>query len=147
MADCVTCGVVLVGRQKLYCTDPVCKRTAARAAHLQKTYGISLADWDRIWEFQGKRCAICKREPKIKPDGTEETFHLDHEHAQGQSGPIRGIVCPYDNTRIIGRLKSHERAQALADYLREPPATRALQREVWAPGRPRKKRTTKRRKR
>ncbi|WP_073837498.1 endonuclease domain-containing protein [Micromonospora sp. CB01531] len=146
MADCVTCGGLLVGRQKKYCSDPECKKLAPREAHLLKTYGISLEDWDVIWEYQGRKCAICGREPKIKPDGTEEVFHLDHEHAKGQSGPIRGIVCPYDNTRTIGRLKSHERAQRLADYLREPPATKALGRTVIAPGRPPKKRTPRKRK-
>lgn len=145
MADCVTCGGLLGGQQKKYCGDP-CAKTAAREAHLLKTYGITLGDWDAIWEFQGKKCALCGREPRIKPDGSEEMFHLDHEHSQGQSGPVRGIVCPFDNTRVIGRLKSHEKAQRLADYLREPPATKALGRTVVAPGRPPKKRKARRKK-
>ncbi len=135
------CGVILTGRQLKYAND-VCKKSGSRAAWVLKTYGITMQEWDKIWDEQGRVCAICKRAPR---EG--ETFHLDHEHRNGQSGPVRGIVCPYDNTRIIGRLKSHERAQALADYLRDPPATRALGREVIAPGRPKKtrRRTTRRR--
>jgi len=46
-------------------------------------------------------------------------------------------LCPYDNTYVVGRLRDHKRAQALADYLRDPPARRALGRVVIAPGRKR----------
>lgn len=99
------------------------------------TYGITLDDWDAIFAEQGNVCAICKRAPR-----PGETFHLDHEHTKGQSGPLRGILCPFDNTRTVGRLKSYAKAQAMADYFREPPATRALGRVVIAPGRPPKKR-------
>lgn len=133
------CGAGLTGRQLKYASES-CKKIGNRSAWIMKTYGITLEEWDAIWKEQGEKCAICKRKPKVKPDGSTETFHLDHEHRDGPSGPVRGIVCPYDNTRIIGRLKSHERAQALADYLRDPPATRALGREVIAPGRPRVRR-------
>lgn len=147
MADCVTCGDLLVGSQKKYCKKDACKKTAGREAHLLRTYNIGQVEWNLIWEAQGKCCAICKREPRLKADGTLETFHLDHEHAVKQSGPIRGILCPYCNTRLVGRLKSHERAQQLADYLRDPPATKALGRTVVAPGRPPKKRQPRRKKR
>lgn len=133
------CGIVLTGRQLKFASE-ACKKIGNREAWIMKTYGITLKEWNLIWLEQGEKCAICGRKPRVG-----ETFHLDHEHSVGQSGPVRGIVCPYDNTRIIGRLKSHERAQALADYLRDPPATRALGREVIAPGRPRKKRTYRKR--
>lgn len=134
------CGTGLVGRQRSYATEE-CRKRAQRAAWVLKTYGITMEEWDTIFEAQGRVCAICKRAPK-----PGETFHLDHEHQGGPSGPVRGIVCPFDNTRTIGRLKSHERAQALADYLRDPPAQRALGRIVIAPGRPKKKRAKRRRK-
>lgn len=138
---CIVCGGILTGRQKKY-DRAECSKAAGRAIWIMKTYGITLAEWDAIWIEQGECCGICKRKPRAN-----EVFHLDHEHRDGPSGPVRGIVCPYDNTRIIGRLKSHERAQALADYLRSPPAPRALGREVIAPGRPRKKRQPRKRKR
>lgn len=136
---CLHCGGLLTGRQKKYCSA-ACSKHAGRAAWILKVYGITMEEWDAIWEAQGGVCPICKRAPRPK-----EIFHLDHEHTNGQSGRVRGIVCPYDNTRTIGRLKSHERAQALADYLRDPPATRALGREVIAPGRPKKKRQPRKR--
>ncbi|GAB3847402.1 hypothetical protein GCM10029963_28820 [Micromonospora andamanensis] len=144
--ECVVCAGELSGSQRKY-DKPECAKRGARAEWILKTYGITLAEWDLIWEHQGRCCAICKRKPRVKEDGTEETFHLDHEHAQGQAGPVRGILCPYCNTRLVGRLKSADRAQSLADYLHTPPATVALGRVVIAPGRPRKRRVTARRKR
>ena len=100
---------------------------------------MSQADYDAILLAQGGVCGICKRAPR-----PGEVFHVDHEHRQGQAGPVRGILCPYCNTRLVGRLKSAEKAQAMADYLRDPPATKALGREVWAAGRPKKKRVYRR---
>lgn len=135
------CGTVLVGRQRSWASEK-CRKIGTRAAWIKKTYGITMEEFDLIWEEQRGVCAICKRPPRAG-----ETFHIDHEHAEKGAGPLRGIVCPYDNTRIIGRLKSHERAQALADYLLDPPAQRALKRQVWSPGRPKKKRQPRKRKR
>lgn len=137
-ATCATCNGSLTGNQRRYCSIE-CRRQASRAAWVEKVYGITLAEWDTIWRAQGERCPICERKPR-----PGETFHLDHEHAQGQAGPIRGILCPYCNVRLVGRLKDHRKAQALADYLRDPPAPRALGRVVIAPGRPKKKRRKRR---
>ncbi len=135
------CGATLTGRQLKYFSE-ACKKQGTRNAWLIKTYGITQLDYDSILAEQGGVCGICKRAPR---EG--EIFHVDHEHRTGQSGPVRGILCPYCNTRLVGRLKSAEKAQAMADYLRDPPAPRALGREQWADGRPKKKRTYRRKKR
>ncbi len=124
------CEQVLTGKRKKYASAE-CAKLAGRAAWVMRVYGITLADYDIIFEFQGGRCGVCHREPKPK-----EVFHIDHEHG----GHVRGLLCPYCNTRLVGRLKSHERAQQLADYLKNPPAVEALGRLVIAPGRPKKKR-------
>lgn len=134
MTDCEVCGGILTGRQRKFCSAK-CSKAGGRAAWVLKVYGITLAEWDAIFAAQGGVCAICRREPR-----KGETFHLDHEHTTGQSGRVRGILCSYCNTRLVGRLKDHTKAQNMADYLRDPPATKALGREVIAPGRPKKKR-------
>ncbi len=135
------CEQILTGRRKKYASAE-CSKRSGRDTWILKTYGITRDEWNLIWAEQDERCGICQRKPK-----NNETFHLDHEHRDGPSGPVRGICCPYCNTRLIGRLKSHERAQQLADYLRNPPSLRALGREVIAPGRPRKKRQPRKRQR
>ncbi len=133
------CRAVLTGRQLKYATED-CRKRQSRDNWLRLTYDISSEEYDLILISQGGVCGICKRAPR---DG--EIFHVDHEHREKQSGPVRGILCPYCNTRLVGRLKSHEKAQAMADYLRDPPASRALGREAWATGRPKKKRTYRKR--
>lgn len=124
---CVVDGTPLRGAQRKYCDNPECKRQGAREAWLIKTYGITLADFDTILAHQGGKCGCCRM--AFKPS---ETPVVDHEHGKH----VRGIVHDHCNRRLIGRLKSWERAQNLADYLREPPAVKALGREVIAPGRP-----------
>lgn len=137
--DCIECGGILTGRRRKYCSSN-CSKAAGRAAWVNRVYGLTLDQWETIWQSQDGRCGICRREPR-----PNETFHLDHEHREKGGGPCRGILCPYCNTRLVGRLKSHERAQQLADYLRDPPATKALGVEIWAPGRPKKKRQPRKR--
>lgn len=134
---CVHCGGMLTGRQKKYCSA-ACSKANGRAIWVMRVYGITLEEYDVIFAYQDGRCGVCHRLPK-----PGETFHIDHEHG----GHVRGILCPYCNTRLVGRLKSHERAQQLADYLRTPPAEAALGRIVIAPGRPKKKRAPRKRKR
>ncbi len=131
------CNAILTGRQLKYASE-ACKKRGNRDAWLIKTYGITQKDYDEILAFQGGVCGICKRPPRVG-----EVFHVDHEHRDKQSGPLRGLLDSYCNTRLVGRLKSHERAQAMADYLRDPPATKALGREVWSAGRPKKTRRRK----
>ena len=82
-----------------------------------KTYGLTLADYDTILEFQEGVCPVCG-----KGFAAGTTPHIDHEHG----GHVRGLVHSYCNTRLIGRLKDWQTAQRLADYLRDPPATKAL---------------------
>lgn len=109
---------------------------ASRTVWLAKIYGLTLADYTTILEYQDGRCGCCN-----EPFAAGATPHIDHEHG----GPVRGIVHAYCNTRLIGRLRSADKAQKVADYLRDPPAMRALGRAVVAPGRPKKPRKPRRR--
>lgn len=129
---CQECGKPLTGRQSKFCSDG-CRKQAARWAWILAVYGLTPEDYRAILAHQGGKCAICK---KTFPEG--KTPHVDHEH--GKAPFVRGILCAYCNTRLVGRLKNHQLAQWLADYLRDPPAVTALGRAVHAPGRPPKKR-------
>ena len=100
-----------------------------------RTYGLTLEQFDQIVSFQGGLCPITGRE--LFPENGKQLIHVDHDHS---SGHVRGVVTAYANTRLIGRLRSWQTAQNLADYLRDPPATKALGGPVVAPGRPKKKR-------
>lgn len=127
---CVVCGGQLRGPQRKY-DKPECAAVGSRATWVLKTYGITLEQFDQILAFQDGVCGCCR-----KPFRENETPHIDHEHG----AHVRGLVHAYCNTRLIGRLKSWEAAQNLADYLKNPPAVAALGEAVMAPGRTARKR-------
>jgi hypothetical protein len=77
-------------------TDPdhrekrrVRNRLAQRRMVFKKVYGISLADYEVMFERQGGACAICKR--------TGLTLCVDHCHLTGE---VRGLLCIRCNSAI-----------------------------------------------
>lgn len=66
-----------------------------RDLHL-KRYGITSAEWDAMFEAQGRRCAACgSTEPNNK-----RGWHTDHDH---NTGVVRGILCHHCNV-TLGKL-------------------------------------------
>jgi Recombination endonuclease VII len=138
MTECACgCGILLTGRQKKWADG--CQKREVRNAYLLSHYGISQAQYDQLLDYQGGKCAVCGKEPK-----GQRKLVVDHEHAGGPAGKVRGLICNIPcNLRIVAKHKSPDILQAAADYLRQPPAV-ALWGEIIAPGRPRKKRRRRR---
>jgi hypothetical protein len=67
--------------------------TAAWEASLKREYGIDSGVFNLLWESQGNRCAVCKRERMVG----EKRFHVDHDHITGK---VRGILCFKCNSGI-----------------------------------------------
>lgn len=80
---------------------------------LQREYGITLDDYNRILAEQGGGCGICGVvAARSKAGGTR--LHVDHDHATGKA---RGLLCDTCN-RGIGQLGDDpERLRAAARYL------------------------------
>lgn len=94
--------------------NPIEKR---RDAYLRRIYNISLSEYLLILDDQGFKCCLCLKDL----EGISNP--VDHDH---KSGVVRGILCPYCNHRVLGRMTDWQVAQRMADYLREPPAVYAL---------------------
>lgn len=62
-----------------------------RSARIQKKYGISLADYERMLAQQKGRCAICGDPPG------KNRLAVDHNH---QTGAVRGLLCVRCNTSL-----------------------------------------------
>src|SRR5467141_1479616 len=62
------------------------KHASERNCRLKKKYGISQSDWNRLFDEQDKKCAICKADNP----GNRYGWNTDHDHA---TGLIRGILC------------------------------------------------------
>lgn len=134
VSTCEGCGGALTGRQRKWCSEQ-CQQDGRRWDWILQTYGLTRDDYTAICVFQDWTCPICLR----FLDQVGGVPHIDHEHG----AHVRGIVCQYCNTRIIGRLKDWETAQRLADYLKDPPAIQVVG-MVIAPGRrPRRRRRRK----
>jgi Autographiviridae endonuclease VII len=65
------------------------RRLWQRKNVFQKVYGISMADYEAMFERQGGACAICKR--------TGVTLCVDHCHLTGE---VRGLLCSQCNSAI-----------------------------------------------
>jgi hypothetical protein len=92
-----------------------------RARQLMVNYGITIADWDRMFEEQGGVCAACRRP---SPDGGR--LHVDHNH---KTKKVRGLLCSPCNI-IIGQADEQpSRLRGIADYVEahEEPALQVVE--------------------
>jgi len=131
----VVCGGILTGRQKKYCSSG-CSKLEGRRSHVWRCFNITLEEYDLILLLQGGGCGICGRLPK-----SGKSLAVDHDH---KTGKIRGLLCFMCNKRVIGA-RTAEVLIKTAEYVTNPPAPRALGREVVAPGRPKRKRQPRKR--
>ena len=85
--------------------------------NLKKNYGISLSDYEYLYESQNGKCAICNVEHDgYDPQGNKRRMDADHCH---KTKRIRGLLCIRCN-RGIGMLgDSVEIVSSALKYLKE----------------------------
>jgi Recombination endonuclease VII len=91
------------------------RKSRNRKARLKRDFGISVCQWDALFEAQGHRCACCSTTDPRSKNGWE----LDHDHV---TKGIRGILCKPCN-RLLGMLGDQladvaSRSEQLLTYLR-----------------------------
>lgn len=97
---------------------------AAWAAYLLRTYGITKADYEALYEFQGGLCALCRR-----ATGKSKRLSVDHDH---KTGEVRGLLCGTCN-KILGHARDDvEFFERGMNYLHATPWSR-VQRQWPAP--------------
>ena len=93
--------------------------------HIMAKYGLTTEQYQRIYEYQGGCCAICKRAKGIK-----KKLSVDHDH---ETGEIRMLACQGCN-RMLGHLRDDPEAfERAAECLRNPPARAALGQITYVP--------------
>lgn len=60
--------------------------------HLERSYGLTLKEYDRLLMNQQGNCAACDRPPK---EGRR--LHVDHDH---HTGEVRGLLCSGCNAAL-----------------------------------------------
>ena len=84
-----------------------------------KKYGLTQDDFDKILARQGGICPVCEKVPSTG------RWVIDHEHLRGwkalppeeRKKYVRGILCWYDNNKILTKGVSIKRLRNAADYL------------------------------
>jgi hypothetical protein len=98
---------ILAAGRKYYSAHP----ERAREKSLKKWYGITLADYNQMFEEQNGFCIICG----VHQSEVNKTFCVDHDH---ETGEVRGLLCDQCN-KGLGHFKDNQSfLQKAIDYLR-----------------------------
>jgi Recombination endonuclease VII len=101
-------------------------RNSIRRRKLREMYGITMADYDALFESQQGRCAICgvqkdPWEPNVGLEGRKRFLTVDHCHADGH---IRGLLCANCNSGLGHFRDDPTHLLDAAEYLRRDAAAR-----------------------
>lgn len=78
--------------------------------NLKRRYGITLAQYEELFNEQDQACAICR----IGFENLNRRPHVDHCH---DTGKVRGLLCSRCN-QSLHILEDKELRKAAFDYLR-----------------------------
>lgn len=108
---CAKCGL---NRSERFYVSPraricsSCKRTrrgrTAKDQRLQDTYAITIDEYDRLYEAQAGRCAICAGQRKVLDVDHDHKAERDHRDDLGivaTRQSIRGLLCRRCNRRLL----------------------------------------------
>lgn len=75
------------------------RREARRGNHIERTYGVTLEEYNQIFQKQSGLCAICK----IHQSKLSKPLFVDHNH---ETGIVRGLLCSSCNF-MLGNAKDN----------------------------------------
>lgn len=108
-------------------------RRSARAAHLWRSFGITLDEYDAMLAAQGGVCAICKK-PRPYNLPVDHDHQLERDLIEAGAEPleaarrsIRGLVCKRENGLLRDVRDDPAILRSAADYIDDPPARRVLE--------------------
>jgi hypothetical protein len=84
-----------------------------RRTRLKNTYGITLEQYDELFEKQKGCCAICNRHQSV----FKVRLAIDHAHTGPNAGAIRGLLCNFCNHRLVGKHVDGDLLRRMADYV------------------------------
>ena len=87
-----------------------CTKPKERNRHLERSYGIDLFDYERMYKEQGGKCAICYKPYKV--------LDVDHDHESSGKNSVRGLLCKRCNAYLDRIGKSVEYSERVIQYLK-----------------------------
>ena len=98
--------------QKRYYQDK--GKSHLRERQLKINYGISISDYDVMFDEQSGCCAICNTNIQEATLGPGAHFAVDHNH---DTGVVRGLLCMACNIMLGKARDNPDILRAGADYL------------------------------
>jgi hypothetical protein len=89
-------------------------RESSRERRMQRCYGISILEYDKICESQSNSCAICKSTKSLLRKGSQH-WNVDHDH---KTGKVRGLLCYLCNSALGHFQDDSERIRKAIEYLK-----------------------------
>jgi hypothetical protein len=136
--NCTRCGNKLskerlaAKKRKCYLCEVAVRREQKRRGHDKniESEDFTAEDYWRLYEAQGSRCAIytCRATGKSKhlTVDHDHTCEMGHDPARWCRVCVRGLICSMHNVWIGRTGDNPEIFDALAGYLRVPPARETL---------------------
>lgn len=78
------------------------------AAHIRRTYGLTLSEYKALVDAQENKCAICQR-----PHKNGYRLHVDHDHTTGK---VRALLC-YTCNGFLGWYE--QQRESINNYLEQ----------------------------
>jgi hypothetical protein len=92
----------------------------SKDSDLKRKYGITIDDWEKMFEAQNRCCAICGTS---NPNHGSGSFVVDHCHSSLQ---IRGLLCGICNAMLGQARDSTETLKAAIVYLEKEHDSRSI---------------------
>jgi len=84
-----------------------------RRHNYKNRYGITVEEYDVLFEKQSGVCAICDKPENLTKDGKLHMLAVDHNHETLQ---VRGLLCMNCNTRL-GYFEGKNLLSRMVSYL------------------------------
>lgn len=107
-------------------------RGCGKEKSLMRNYGITIAEYKALLEFQNNKCALCGCELSFQKPGAPGWFkgtriEVDHKHGTNlpKKQTVRGLLCGgrwAGCNRKLGRLDNAAWLRAALAYIENPPA-------------------------
>jgi hypothetical protein len=118
MMTCRDCGrelpLAAFPRHKNYVTGHA--NNCIRCKNLTQLYGMTQADYERMSQEQGGRCACCGGPGDNRSDWRKHPLHIDHDHATGK---VRALLCGTCNLLLAWLEPDPSRAEKALAYLKK----------------------------
>jgi hypothetical protein len=97
LAELASGAIMKMPNRRVVPEEKIRRKAAAHEKRVQNTYGLEKGEYAQLYEFQGGRCALCRR-----ATGASKRLAVDHDHA---TGAVRGLCCGVCNKWILGHAR------------------------------------------